>query len=531
MPFHRLDSSILPPERFTFPFSYEPHPLCVKAAEEVARHLSSMTLTEGKMFGVLVVNDPDGKLGFLAAYSGLLEGRNDWPWFVPPVFDAQQPEGYFKHEEAVISMLNDEIKSLEQSEEYHNLVEAVEVLKEKARTEISAFRQQMSEAKKRRDDIRSSQSSQRSQSSQNLIRESQFMKATLHRMKLKFADEIAQKEQQLKEFLNTVAQKKTERRQRSDALQRWLFTQYSMLNAYGERRNLIDIFADVVHRLPPAGSGDCCAPKLLQYAYSNNMKPRCMAEFWWGKEPNNELRRHKHFYPACQGKCHPILTHMLRGLNVDDNPLEKYHVAEPEIVYEDEWLIVVNKPHGVLSVPGRGNTISMTDVMKDKYGNVMPIHRLDMATSGLLMFAKGTESLRAFSRLFEQRMIRKRYIAVLSRPLLSAKGRISLPLSADRDERPRQKVDYENGKEAITDYELISDNDGHPIVALYPHTGRTHQLRVHCAHVLGLDSPIMGDELYGKRGKLLSLHSESIEFDHPFTGKHTLINAKMPKIE
>ena len=432
---HPLESHLERPERFTYPFCYEPHPLCQLAAKEVQAYIAAHPeiredADQGKMFGVLVVEG-----GFLAAYSGLLAGRNDWTYFVPPVYDAQQPDGYFKQQEQIISL-------------------------------------------------------------------------TSH--------------------LSPLTSK-----QLSQELQTWLFHQYQLLNARGEVKDLVDIWQEYYNRpkllqkypLPPGGTGDCCAPKLLQYAYQQGLKPLCMAEFWWGAATKTELRQHLNYYPACRGKCKPILTWMLQGLDVDPDP-ETLSLQQMElpVVYEDEWLLVVNKPSGLLSVPGRIGQYSVETIMQERYPDSMVVHRLDMGTSGLLIVAKTQDVYRALQEQFVKHQIRKKYLAVLEmnhssfniqHSTLPAKGRISLPLRPDPMNRPRQIVDLEHGKRAVTDYEFLSDR----VVALWPQTGRTHQLRIHCAHPDGLGRPIVGDELYGtrKHGQRLLLHAAELWFRHPVT--------------
>ena len=432
---HLLIADIPLPERFTYPFCYEPHPLCQMAAEEVKREIERIQPTEGKMFGVLVVKAEQG-LGFLAAYSGLLEGRNDWPYFVPPVFDAQQPDGHFKQTERVISAKGGD-------------------------------------------------------------------------------------------------------KQMSQELQLWLFHQYRMLNAKGETKDLVDIWQDYhcsprirkKYPLPPGGTGDCCAPKLLQYAFSHGLRPVCMAEFWWGPSPKSEIRHHGQFYPACRGKCKPILTWMLQGLDVDPNPEETgaSHLTI-EVIYQDTTLAVINKPSGLLSVPGRTEDYSVATIAMERWPGSLPVHRLDMGTSGLMVIAKTKEAYVSLQEQFVKRTVKKRYIALVEGIVKEPKGRITLPLIFDPMNRPRQMVDYQRGKSAVTEYEVLDARDGRTLLALYPHTGRTHQLRMHCAHPDGLGSPIVGDELYGHKAERLCLHCDQIEFAHPVTGERMSFNLPNPFI-
>ena len=623
---HALSTSIPSPRQFTYPFCYDVDPLAEAASLELQRHIADADLmsTEkgcGKMFGVLVVEyeDEEGALqrGFLAAYSGLLGGRNDWPYFVPPVFDAQQPDGHFKRTEREISAINREIAAIEHDPEYLQSVEQYEQTKKRLQAEVDAFKAEVDAAKVRRDARRKSGEPLSEEEQAEMIRESQFMKAELRRRRKAMEQAESTLNTQHSTFLKSLQRK---RKQMSDELQRWLFSAYRMLNAKGEERDLIDIFREYTHAMPPAGAGDCCAPKLLQYAYLHRLRPVCMAEFWWGESPASEIRHHLHYYPACRSKCLPILTHMLKGLDVAPNPLaQKRHTAEPRVLYADEYIMVVDKPAGMLSVPGKAEsvrsefsdsanisveeyfanlqlptnsqftteqfTIGEADNSKLKTQNskfLKAAHRLDMDTSGLLVLARTEQAYVELQRQFASRETVKRYEAVLSgvpkhivggygipavaianscshlyfygqglrqecRSLLRlepfaiqfakySSGCISLPLIADINDRPRQRVDMEHGKPALTLYNIVEVravdantavayttkkvDKGRTLVHLYPKTGRTHQLRVHCAHPLGLACPILGDPLYGiERADRMYLHAAELTFRHPVTGE------------
>ena len=592
---HTLNVSIPSPRQFTYPFCYDVDPLAEAASLELQRYIADADLmsTEkgcGKMFGVLVVEyeDEEGALqcGFLAAYSGLLGGRNDWPYFVPPVFDAQQPDGHFKRTEREISAINREIAAIEHDPEYLQSVEQHEQTKKRLQAEVDAFKAEVDAAKARRDARRKSGEPLSEEEQAEMIRESQFMKAELRRRRKAMEQADSTLNTQHSTFLKSLQRK---RKQMSDELQRWLFAAYRMLNAKGEERDLIDIFREYTHAMPPAGAGDCCAPKLLQYAYLHHLRPVCMAEFWWGESPASEIRHHLHYYPACRSKCLPILTHMLKGLDVAPNPLaQKRHTAEPRVLYADEYIMVVDKPAGMLSVPGKAEsvrsefsdsanisveeyfanlqlptnsqftteqfTIGEADNSKLKIQNskfLKAAHRLDMDTSGLLVLARTEQAYVELQRQFASRETVKRYEAVLSGvPTQNSKLKtqnsstqpsgcleaISLPLIADINDRPRQRVDMEHGKPALTLYNIVEVRavDANTAVAyttkkvdkrrtlvhLYPKTGRTHQLRVHCAHPLGLACPILGDPLYGiERADRMYLHAAELTFRHPVTGE------------
>ena len=443
------------PQLFTYPFHYTPHPLCVKAAEEVQQYLQTRTdwheeLQQGKMFGVLVVKTPTGEVGYLAAFSGNLAGSNHHDYFVPPVYDLLNPDGYFKEEEARISAINVMLNHTNDNNQ-----EIIEALKE-------------------------------------------------------------------------------ERKQRSIALQQWIFEQFRLRNARGEEQDIYSIFTQTAHRNPPAGTGECAAPKLLQYAYLNNLQPLAMAEFWWGDSPKGEIRRHGHYYPACRHKCEPILNFMLQGMKVEPNPLltSNTDATQLETVYEDDYLLVVNKPAGMLSVPGKTGQASVLTLLQERYPDAtgpILVHRLDMATSGLLLAAKDKDTHALLQKQFEGRTVKKRYIALLEGiPQAEPKGFIRLPLRPDFDNRPLQMVCYEYGKPAVTRYEIMDTENERTRIAFYPETGRTHQLRVHAAHPEGLNCPIVGDPLYGQPADRLYLHAERLEFRHPVTGQRLQIQKEAP---
>lgn len=544
MTLHTLDTDISKPEKFTYPFCYEPHPLCRLAADEVQRHIRESGLlpedgVEGKMFGVLVVEYCEGtesgkppRLGFLAAYSGLLAGRNDWQWFVPPVFDAQQPDGHFKRTETRISAINAEIESLRNSREYAKALETMHRHDAEAAATIEFLRRTAAEKKAQRNARRAEPRPITAEEATAMEHESQHIKAELRRVRKRMEERHTADEAPVKAVEERINTLKKQRHDMSDALQQWLFSQYRMLNARGEERDLCDIFRDTVHHTPPAGAGDCCAPKLLQYAYSHGLHPVCMAEFWWGGTPRTEIRRHLHYYPACRGKCLPILTHMMQGLDVDDNPLATDNGKQMEIIYEDEWLAVTVKPEGMLSVPGKEERSSVAELMRRHWGEegtVLVAHRLDMDTSGLLLVARNAEIYTLLQRQFAQREVQKEYTALLDGvPRRPRHGTINLPLCPDIMDRPRQTVSHEHGKEAVTDYDIIATDGQRTLVKLTPHTGRTHQLRVHCAHNEGLDCPIHGDALYGQRAERLCLHAARITFTHPVTGKRMTFEDKAP---
>ena len=513
---------------------YIPHPLCLKAMEEVEQYLLCMRewqeeINNGKMFGVLVVEDERHHLGFLAAFSGLLADHNDWDYFVPPVFDFLQPEGYFKQEEHAISAISSKVKMLEGHPSYIQARSLLQNMQKEKDNDLMGWKEKMEEAKKRRDTIRQTTVPD-TETMAALQRESQWMKAELRRKRQYHNQLISQQNAIIENHEDEIRKLKKERQQKSDALQQWLFSHFVMRNAKGEKRNLLEIFASTSTPIPPSGSGECCAPKLLQYAFIHKMRPLCIAEFWWGKSPKGEVRKHMHSYPACRGKCLPILNFMLQGLDVEDNIYEKAIEAIPNIVYEDEWLIVVDKPAGMLSVPGKQESTSVCDFVKchcPEAEGPLIVHRLDMSTSGLILVAKTKQTHQDLQAQFHHRKVKKTYLARLEHDLpatVADKGIISIPLRPDPLDRPRQLADPINGKPAVTTYTRTGSRD----VVLLPQTGRTHQLRVHCAHHDGLGTPILGDTLYGTPADRLYLHASQLTITHPVTKKIMTFHSPCP---
>ncbi len=466
-PMPSCTDSMPAPRQFTNPFCYTPHPLCVAAAKEVIDYCYNtpdMLPREGKMFGVLVVSY-HGARYYLRAFSGIYNGSYHHAGFVPPVYDLQDPTGYFQEEERRIGEISEKI-----------------------------------------------------------------------------ADAAPEEACTLKAL----------RKEKSNALQMWTFRQFRMRNAAGDIHDLTQIFKEhktpftideyVAYKegltdrkpksrigIPPGGAGECCAPKLLQYAYANSLTPLCMEEFWIGPSKRDEMRIEGRHYPACQHKCVPILGFMLQGLNVEENPnvrRGRERLKLVRTVYEDQHMLVVYKPSGLLSVPSKNpDEPSLSTYLTSQNPSFILVHRLDMDTSGLMLVAKTPCVAKQLQAMFYKKEIRKRYIAILDEAVSSqtpSKGTISLPLSRNPLDAPRQAVDYRFGKEAITHYKLVS-----PIrIELYPETGRTHQLRIHCAHPDGLGRPIKGDALYGVPSDRLYLHAERIELKHPVTGEWLVFEEK-----
>lgn len=541
--FHRFKkdiSSVSLPTSFNNPFHYSPHTLCVWAADELRLLLQSCSrlaadAETGKMMGVLVVRNAAGEVGYLAGFSGLLCGSNRQAGFVPPVFDFLASDGCFKREEAAITAINHKIAEIEHCCEYLAAVEAVERAECNACEAVAARKQQYAANKKARDEKRASGTATAAEL-EALVCQSRFEKAELKRLVRHCNEKVEDARAMLQPFTQRIAALAAERKQRSAALQEWLFTQFNVLNGRGERRSLLEIFAAYNGALPPAGAGECAAPKMLQYAYDNNLRPLAMAEFWVGASPTGEVRRDGCFYPSCKSKCYPILSYMLQGIDVEESALERggENITAIKVVYEDDSLIVVDKPHGVLSVPGIVGGSSVQDWLRSTYksNDIFVVHRLDMATSGLLVAARSMDVFKAMQGLFASREVEKRYVALLDGVPVQSEGEVNLPLMPDYDHRPCQKVSFEEGKPAKTIFKLLRNvqcgSSECALVSLQPVTGRTHQLRVHCAHHLGLNVPIVGDALYGSAAERLMLHACYVAFRHPVSGERVELSSPAP---
>lgn len=536
-PLRNLQSNIQLPTQFTCPFCYTPHPLVLAAANGVKKYIDSRTdwnaelSHEGKMFGVLIVQQTNGEIGFVSAFSGNLDGKNRHSFFVPPIFDVLNPDGYFKKEESRITELNKEIKFLQNSTKLADLQQNLTTLEIEAQNEITAQRNINKQHKAKRDESRKTSNITDNQATE-FVRQSQFEKAELRRIEQRWKNLIDNQKQQITLFETEIEQKKAKRRQMSEALQQWLFEQYVVLNARGEQKNILQIFADERGTLPPAATGECAAPKMLQFAFQHHLKPIAMGEFWYGGTPESEIRRHGQFYAACHSRCQPLLHFMLQGIDVEPNRLEEIKSSKQpiEILYDDAWLVAINKPAGLLSVPGKDDADSALQQVQNLYNkqvDIQPVHRLDMQTSGVLLFAKSKQMQATMMQMFEQRKVKKQYLAIVDGIPTKNEGVVSLPLFPDFDNRPLQKVDFENGKTAISHYKVLKISNGKSLIKFYPETGRTHQLRIHAAHKLGLNCPIVGDNLYGTIADRLHLYAEELEFTHPITNEQ--IKIRLPK--
>jgi tRNA pseudouridine32 synthase/23S rRNA pseudouridine746 synthase len=532
-------SGIPLPEKFTFPFYYEPHEVSTIASSELQEYLETQTdfehnfglkpnqegLVIGKMFGVLVCQNREGEVGYLWAFSGKLAGKNHHAYFVPTIFDMLQVDGYFRIEEDVLNAINRQIEILENSEELQNKRNQLDTTLKEAAADIQNQKNNIKRLKIERDEKRISFSNRASTEIEKLeillSEESKKESILLKKMSKYWNFQLENAQKELDEIVAEIQLLKEKRRLKSGTLQQKLFAEYSFLNVLGKRKSLGEIFDNN----PPAGAGECAAPKLLNYAFEHQLKPIAMAEFWWGQSPKSEIRKHKQFYPACKSKCEPILlSHMLIGLKMESNPFEENPAEgkDIEIVYEDDILLVVNKPAEFLSVPGKKITDSVYQRIKEKYPEAtgpLVVHRLDMSTSGLMLIAKDEATYVKLQSQFIKRTISKRYVALLDGVLHDNEGSIDLPLRVDLEDRPRQLVCYDHGKPAQTNWKKIKIINNQTLVYFYPITGRTHQLRVHASHELGLKTPIIGDDLYGTKSNRLHLHAEQLIFIHPISNK------------
>lgn len=537
------------PKKFTFPFYYQPHPLCKIAVDEIQNYLETQTdfehnfginptkkgLIIGKMFGVLVVQNQQNEIGYIAAVSGKLANTNSHTFFVPPVFDMLTKDSNFLKEEIILNDINNKLLKLENNTEFLKLKEQYKITNKKAKIDIREKKDALRIAKNNRDLQREQAKHELDPKAyadleEKLAQESLKGKYFFNNVIRYWDHTINDIKDQLSIFTKKIDSLKEERRTKSASLQQFLFNSYQFLNHKKERKDLTELFKDS-NQIPPAGSGECTAPKLLQYAFLHGLKPLAMAEFWWGQSPNKEIRKHKHFYPACQGKCKPILQHMLSGIEMDVNPMLQNPAIgkELDIIFEDEDIIIINKPAEFLSVPGIHIQDSVYTRIKQQVKDIsgpIIVHRLDMSTSGLLVLAKNKNAHKNLQSQFINKTIEKRYTALLDGIIKEKSGTINLPLRVDLDDRPRQLVCFEHGKPAETKWEVVEQKGNNTKVHFYPISGRTHQLRMHASHQLGLNTPIIGDDLYGKKDNRLYLHADTLTFTHPTSKERITFHKK-----
>jgi tRNA pseudouridine32 synthase/23S rRNA pseudouridine746 synthase len=547
-----LPDDLILPEKIDYPHFYSPHPVALIAAEKVQKELETKSFNHdfginnferngaiGKMFGVLVARSNKGELGYFKSFSGKLGESNFHEGFVPPVFDLLDENGFFKKEEAYLNQLNERIEILENDKNQKIKEEEFKIFSSQSSQQLSDFRNFLKIEKKKRAEIRQKEIENLQESDyqkliEKLKKESISQQIEYKKLNKELHQILAEKKGALSIVQNEIELLKKERKEKSISLQNRIFEQYTFINQEKTSKSLLAIFQETIFDKPPAGAGECAAPKLFQFAFMHNFDPICLAEFWWGLPPDSEVRVHKQFYPACRGKCEPILSHMLGASNVELNPLNSQNNPEElEIIFEDEWIVAVNKPAEFLSVPGITLTDSILTRLKTKYPEStgpLLLHRLDMSTSGVLLAAKTSEIHKQLQKQFIDRKIKKVYHAILDGYVDKDSGIIDLPLTLDVLDRPKQKVCFKDGKYTLTKFKVVKRINGKTLIEFYPVTGRTHQLRVHSAHHLGLNCPILGDDLYGRKDNRLFLHAYQLTFYHPFKKKEFTIT-KVHKFE
>lgn len=479
------------------------------------------------MFGVLVVKKGD-RIGYLWGFSGRLAGSSVHLRFVPPIFNILEENSFYRKGEQHLAVLTKRVDELVDSRQYIKAKNDLNEARSKFVEELKAIKSLHKERKITRSKLRSTASeAERDELSAQSMRDHFEQKE----LKEKWNGHIAKLESRYRSLQTEIECVKQERKAYSGKLQDEIFRAFSFLNSNGESKDLKDIFS-LIDSPIPSGAGECAAPKLLHYAYKHQLHPLALAEFWWGSPPQTIIRKHGHYYPSCKSKCKPILEHMLKGLSVEPNALEeddRDHILE--VIYEDDDLIAVNKPEGLLSVPGNTTRPSVLSIISSQVPNLegpVIVHRLDMSTSGIMLLAKNIAAYHALQDQFAAKTVKKKYIAILDGVLKKETGTIDLPLRVDLDNRPQQMVCYDHGKKAITEFKFIERKGKRCKVEFFPITGRTHQLRVHASHPNGLNMPIVGDDLYGTQDKRLMLHAKEITFSRPSTGESMTLKTKDP---
>ena len=539
-------------EAFPSPFDERgPHALARRAAEElqarfraglIAPGLATALLDGpegGKMFGVLVVREPGGRIGYLRAFSGMLGGLWEVPGFVPPLFEHEARTRVELPGEATVKELISRSEQFERSAELSQTRTEHAALEARHSGQLAELRSRHDANRKRRHAQRAAlvasalTEAERHEALHALDQQSRGDKAERRRMELAHQEERRAVDSRRLRLERRLRALERLRRIFCRGLMRRIHDAYVISNARGERRPLRELYSPGE---PPSGAADCAGPKLLAHAYAHGLLPLALAEFWWGAPPASGGRVAGAFYPACKDKCGPLLPFMLEGLRVTAPRVFSPVSAAPgelSIVFEDAWLVVIDKPCGLLSVPSRDTSVtdSVLARLRARYPHAtgpLLVHRLDLDTSGLLVAALDPRTHAALQRQFLRREVHKRYVAWLEGPLRAEQGMIDLPMRVDLHDRPRQIHDPVHGKPAVTQWQLLERRGARTRVALFPLTGRTHQLRVHAAHPLGLGAPIVGDRLYGHEDTRLLLHAESLAFTHPHTGQRVCFERPAP---
>lgn len=531
--FHKKQFSSLP-EKLGDPFSYLPSDAVREAYDDFLIHLDSnealkTELGKGKMIGVLVVKNRAGETGYLLSFSGQLFGKNEYPGFVPPVFDILTPDSYYKSGEREISAMGREIKDLESVLRLESAMVKENAVVKECESRLAEYQEFAKQQKSLRDSLRSSATPEDIRRMNN---ESSTQKNQIKRLKQEVESAKVAANIPVDRLKKQIVDLKSEREKKSRDLQRRIFRDFRFHNTKGEEKTLLDIFSDEV--MPPSGAGECAAPRLLEYAYRNDFQPVSMAEFWIGKSPSGRVRHSGTYYHACRSKCLPIMNFMLEGVELETNKLDfDYENEEIKTLYRDDDILVISKPSGLLSVRGKECQTSVETwvegICRD-YSGPKIVHRLDQDTSGIMVIALNLNAYHNLQKQFETHSIQKKYVAMTEKIPSTKEQTIILPLAPDVTNRPMQMISKEFGLYAETYYKVMEEKDGKALIDVYPHTGRTHQIRMHLSSEEGANAPILGDRLYGSKSTIcrLMLHAEKITFVHPTTNKEMTFIDKAP---
>ncbi|MDO6462120.1 RluA family pseudouridine synthase [Granulosicoccaceae sp. 1_MG-2023] len=529
------DLSAVPaaPAVFPSPFSNSPHPLARHAAQLLMQQLQGR-LPEadvcGRMAAVLVVRDGAGQLGWLAGLSGEIPAGADG--FVPPIDDSDARQASEVAAAEDIAVIDAQISAERESAAYRGLLQQIARLE----TLLEADLQRLQTARERNRIARKAARAQALAEGDKaaeaaLNRASRAEREAIRQCRREGQAQLAAPQAALADCERRLEALQTARRRRLALRDRQCFDHYRLRDFRGGQPSLRALYRP---SQPLPGSGDCAEPRLLHYAATRRWQPLAMASFWWGASPAAEVRHHGRFYPACRGRCGPLLPAQLSGVETEPMPRMAlyFDASEPVVIYEDETIVVADKPSGMLSVPGKRTSDSVVTRLQARYGSgteIMAVHRLDMSTSGVMLLAKSLGAFVHLQKQFSARQVSKRYEAILDGTLRQAQGEISLPLRTDFADRPRQVVCDQHGKAALTRWQRLALENGRSRVAFFPHTGRTHQLRLHAAHPRGLGLPILGDELYGLNTDLrLHLHACELRIRHPQDGRALCFSAATP---
>lgn len=474
---------------------------------------------EGKMYGILLVELPNGEPRVIKAFSGLLNGNSMVQGWVSPIPGREEVALLETQTLAKLEAIKQEIISLEklsEREEYKTL--SAEYTEQLQALSLHHYHSKLQRQTQRQEFWQTLTDESLKIALEQLAAESRLQGIERRNLKRR-QNEILQPLQQIITSADQkIAELKQQRKQLSRQLQTEMHAAYRLTNFQGQSLSLQKLLPAGT----PTGTGECCAPKLLHYAATHQLKPLAMAEFWWGNS-TVEDKIQGEFYGACLERCQPLMGFLLSGLKPN----------QVEIIYEDEWLIAVNKSSGLLSVPGRyfHNQDSVISRLRYLYHQeIIAGHRLDQDTSGILLIAKDAITYSQISKQFQKRQVSKVYEALLAGVLNIQEGEINLPLWGNPDNRPYQEVNLAQGKPSLTRFRVMNREGNYTRVEFVPITGRTHQLRVHAADKRGLGMSILGDKLYGDHQNIgrLYLHARELRFQHPHVNKILHLQVKTP---